>query len=57
MDIAALSIGMKQASLGQSISIALAKKTMDASQQTSEQMLKMLEAPHPSLGKSVDFKA
>jgi Putative motility protein len=56
LDIAALSIGMHQASLGQNISIALAKKTMAAAQQNSQDMLKMLEAPHPNLGKSVDIK-
>jgi hypothetical protein len=56
LDIAALSIGMNQASLGQNISIALAKKTMAAAQQNSQDMLKMLDAPHPNLGKSIDVK-
>jgi hypothetical protein len=56
MDIAALSINLNHASLGQDVSIALAKKTMEAAQQNSSEMLKMLEAPHPSLGKSIDLK-
>jgi hypothetical protein len=56
MDIAALSINLNQASLGQGIGIALAKRTMEAAQQNSQEMLKMLEAPHPSLGKSIDLK-
>ncbi|MBO1510835.1 YjfB family protein [Metabacillus sp. BG109] len=56
MDIAALSINLNQASLGQSVSIALAKKTMEVAQQNNQEMLKMLEAPHPSLGKSIDLK-
>lgn len=56
MDIAALSINLNQASLGQGIGIALAKKTMEAAQQNSQEMLKMLDAPHPSLGKLIDLK-
>ncbi|MGM0875499.1 MAG: YjfB family protein [Bacillota bacterium] len=48
LDIAALSIGMSQASLGQSVGIALAKKTMEVAQRNSQQMLKIMEAPHPS---------
>lgn len=56
MDIAALSIGMNQASIGQSISIALVKKTMASAQQNNQNMLQMLEALHPNLGKSIDVK-
>lgn len=55
MDIAALSIGMKQASLSQNVGIALTKKAMDTAEQNSDQLLKMLEAPHPTLGKSSDL--
>jgi hypothetical protein len=50
MDIAALSIGMNQALIGKSISIALVKKTMAAAQQNNQNMLQMLKAPHPNLG-------
>lgn len=55
MDIAALSIGMNQASLSQNVSIALTKKAMDSAEQNSIQLLKMLEVPHPTLGNSVDI--
>ncbi|WP_449598766.1 YjfB family protein [Niallia sp. Marseille-Q9988] len=55
MDIAALSIGMNQASLSQNVGIALTKKAMNTAEQNSDQLLKMLEAPHPTLGKSVDM--
>lgn len=53
MDIAALSMGMSQASLGQNIGLALTKKTMDMAQQNANQML---QAPHPTLGNSIDVK-
>ncbi|WP_083255977.1 YjfB family protein [Domibacillus iocasae] len=56
MDIAALSMGMSNASLSQSVSIALTKKTMDMAQQNANQMVQMLQAPHPTLGKSIDVK-
>jgi len=56
LDIAALSIGLKQASLSQNVGIALAKKVMETSQQSNEQLLKAIEAPHPTLGKSIDMK-
>ncbi|WP_082220192.1 YjfB family protein [Domibacillus robiginosus] len=56
MDIAALSVGMSQASLSQSVSLALTKKTMDTAQQNASQMVQMLPAPHPTLGQSVDVK-
>ncbi|CAI9395140.1 YjfB family protein [Niallia sp. Sow4_A1] len=55
MDIAALSIGMNQARLSQNVGIALTKKAMNTAEQNSDQLLKMLEAPHPTLGKSVDM--
>ncbi|MFT4417183.1 YjfB family protein [Fredinandcohnia humi] len=56
MDIAALSIGMNQASLAQNVGIALSKKVMETAEQNNNQLLKMLEAPHPHLGKSIDLK-
>ncbi|MGG3797639.1 YjfB family protein [Metabacillus fastidiosus] len=57
MDIAALSIGMNQASLSQNISIALVKKVMTTAEQNSDGLIKMLEASHPTLGKTIDLKA
>ncbi|PLS16908.1 putative motility protein [Bacillus sp. M6-12] len=56
MGIASLSIGMSQASLGQKVSLALTKKIMDTSRQNANQMVEMMQAPHPSLGKSIDLK-
>lgn len=56
MDIAALSVGMNQASLGQSVSIALTKMSLDNTQQNAIQMMEMLQAPHPTLGNSIDLK-
>jgi hypothetical protein len=56
LDIAALSISMNQASLSQSVEIALAKKVMETSQQNANQMIEMIQAPHPTLGNSIDLK-
>jgi Putative motility protein len=56
LDIAALSIGLSQASLGQNVNIALAKKVMETSQQSNEQLLKVLQAPHPTHGNVIDVK-
>ena len=56
MDIAALSIGLSQASLSQSVGIALVKNAMDTSQQNAGQMLEMIQAPHPTLGNTIDLK-
>ncbi|MEK4667451.1 YjfB family protein [Niallia sp. FSL R7-0271] len=56
MNIAALSVSMHQASLGQSVSLALTKMSMDNTQQTATQMMEMLQAPHPTLGNSIDLK-
>lgn len=56
MDIAALSIGLSQASLSQNVGIALAKTVMDTSQQNAGEMLEMIQAPHPDLGHTMDLK-
>ncbi|MCE4047991.1 MULTISPECIES: YjfB family protein [Bacillaceae] len=56
MDIPALSVSMHQASLSQSVSLALTKMSMDNTQQTATQMMEMLQAPHPTLGNSIDLK-
>jgi len=56
LDIAALSISMHQASLGQNIGLALTKMSMDNTQQNAAQMIEMLQAPHPTLGNSIDLK-
>jgi len=56
LDIAALSVNMHQASLGQSINIALTKMSLDSTQQNATQIMEMLQAPHPTLGNSIDLK-
>lgn len=56
LDIAALSVNMHQASLGQSVSLALTKMSMDNTQQNATQMIEMLQVPHPTLGNSIDLK-
>lgn len=56
LDIPALSVSMHQASLSQSVSLALTKMSMDNTQQTATQMMEMLQAPHPTLGNSIDLK-
>jgi len=57
MDIAAISIDMNQSALQHNVSIALAKKAMETEQQSSNQMIQMLQAPHPTLGNTIDLQA
>lgn len=54
MDIAALSISLNQAQLMQNISLAVTKQAMDFQQQNTEQMVEMLDAPHPTAGHTID---
>lgn len=56
MDIAALSTGLSQASLSQDISMAVTTKAIDAAQQNANQIVEMIQAPHPNLGNSIDLK-
>lgn len=55
MDIAALAMDMKQTQLMQQISIAVTKQAMDFEQQSTEQLLEIMDAPHPTLGQSIDI--
>lgn len=57
LDIAALSIALSQSNTSQSAGIALTKKALDTAEGNSAQLLKMMEAPHPNLGGSIDVKA
>ena len=57
MDIAAISINMNQSALQQNVSIALTKKAMETAQQSANQMIQMLQAPHPTLGNTIDLQA
>lgn len=56
MDIAALSISMKQASLSQQVGIALTKKAMDTSKENIQALTKIMElSVNPNLGKNIDI--
>jgi hypothetical protein len=54
MDIAALAMSMKQAQLMQHVSLAVTKQAMEFQEQSSEQMIEILDAPHPTLGHTID---
>lgn len=56
MDIAALSISMKQSQLSQQVSLALVKKTMEVSTDNTQALIKMMELNvNPNLGSKIDF--
>lgn len=56
MDIAALSISMKQAQLAQDVSLALIKKVMNISTDNNLQLIKMMEfSTNPNLGSNIDL--
>lgn len=59
MDIAAMSIGMHQASLQNSVSISLMKMSMDNQVQSASQMANMMNnmAVDTSKGTNIDVKA
>lgn len=56
MDIAALSIAMNQATLMQNVSLAVTKQAMEMQQQNTEQLVEMLDAPHPTAGNTIDIQ-
>jgi hypothetical protein len=57
MDIAALSVYMSQSNLSQQVSLAVTKKVMDVSDETSQNMIKMLETSvNPNLGVNLDVR-
>ncbi|PYE43254.1 YjfB family protein [Paenibacillus barcinonensis] len=58
MDIAALSMGMSQATTAQAASLQVMSMAKDMAQQQGQQMAEMLKsmpAPHPNLGGSLDI--
>lgn len=58
MDIASLSISMKQSQLSQQVSLALVKKTMEVSTENTQALIKMMELNvNPNLGSTIDFTA
>lgn len=59
MDIAALSVGLHQIQLQQSVGISLTRKAMDTAQIQSQEMINMIQqsavpAPHPTSGHKID---
>jgi len=56
MDIAALSMTMNQATLMQNVSLAVTKQAMEMQKQNSEQLVEMLNAPHPTAGHTIDIQ-
>lgn len=57
VDIAALSISMKQSQLAQNVSLALMRKVLDTSTMNSQQLIKMMELnANPDLGGNIDIK-
>jgi len=61
MDIAALSSTLAHATLRQDVSMSLMTTVMDTAKQNSDQMVEMMksavpQAPHPTLGHSIDLK-
>lgn len=55
MDIAALAMSMKHADLMQNVSLAMTKKTMEFQQEKAEQLLEVIDASHPIVGKTIDI--
>ena len=61
MDIAALSVGLHQIQLQQSVGISLTRKAMDTAQIQSQEMINMIQqsavpAPHPTSGQKIDVR-
>ena len=58
MDIAALSVSMKQNSLSQQVGISVLKKAMNVENENGEALTKMMESSvSPTLGNNIDVKA
>ena len=55
MDIAALSMSLSQQQLMQNVSLAVTKQVMEVQQQTTDQLVEMIDAQHPTLGQSIDI--
>ena len=55
MDIAALSMMLNQQQLMQNISLAVTKQAMEIQQQSTDQLVEMVDVQHPTLGQSIDI--
>lgn len=57
MDIAALSMGMSQASLKQAVSLQVLSMAKDTAETQSQNLAQMLgQSAHPNLGKTLDIR-
>ena len=58
MDIASLSTAMSQSSVSQAASIKVLSLSKDMAEQQGQQLAEMLkQAPHPTLGSTLDIRA
>ncbi len=58
MDIASLSTSLSQNSLSQAVGIKLLSLSKDMAEQQGQQMADMIkQAPHPTLGSTLDLRA
>lgn len=57
MDIAAVSIGLKQVQLAQAAGTSILKKAMDTAQVQAQDLLKIMEqSVQPQLGNNIDIE-
>ncbi len=58
MDIASLSTAMSQSAVSQAASIKVLSLSKDMAEQQGQQLAEMLkQAPHPTLGSTLDIRA
>ncbi|MFL0582338.1 YjfB family protein [Solibacillus silvestris] len=55
MDIAALAMSVKHNELIQNVSLTMTKKAMDFKQDNAKQIVEVINASHPILGKTIDI--
>ena len=55
MDIAALAMSVKHNELLQNVSLTMTKKAMDFQQDNAKQIVEVINASHPILGKTIDI--
>lgn len=57
MDIAALSMGLSQANLMQSVNVSVLSMSLDTVEQSGDAMVQMMEkSVNPQLGQTIDIK-
>ncbi|AAU41100.1 MAG: YjfB family protein [Bacillus sp. (in: Bacteria)] len=56
LDIAVLSMAMSQAALYQNVQMSLTKTALDTAEQSAQQLVDMVQAPHPVSGHHIDLK-